>query len=215
MKKTLTAIAFAFPLLAASSATLADYQIRIGMETPQGGSLPKGSISFGNGGAVTPPVEPNEPVPEEPSIPQEPEIEGKTFLYKVTLSNPSTVLYSWLYDTRPLTGSPLSCGDTYNPNCFVIASGPGVVAITYMGTDVNYTKNFPVGDSIVVKSGLYNTSTDCFFLSNLTSYIDATTVQIKLAYKCPFDSLPRPAKVESPSTVEPQFTVSFYKNNEE
>jgi len=67
MKKSLTAIAFALPLLAVSTVSLAEYQMRIGMETPQGGSLPKGSISFGNGGDVTAPVEPSEPT--EPAIP--------------------------------------------------------------------------------------------------------------------------------------------------
>lgn len=71
MKKSLTAIAFALPLLAASSFTLADYQIRIGVETPQGGSLPQGSISFSNGGAVTPPVEPSAPANPDPFEPED------------------------------------------------------------------------------------------------------------------------------------------------
>ncbi len=72
MKKSLTAIALALPLLAVSTLTLADYQIRIAMETPQGGSLPQGSITFGNGGAVTPPVEPSEPAIEDPFEPVNP-----------------------------------------------------------------------------------------------------------------------------------------------
>lgn len=69
MKKSILtlAIAVAFPLATTSTLTLADYRMHIGMETPQGGSLPKGSITFGNGGVVTPPIEPIEPT--EPSIP--------------------------------------------------------------------------------------------------------------------------------------------------
>lgn len=212
MKKTLTAIAFALPLLAVSTVSFAEYQIRIGMETPQGGSLPQGTISFGNGGAVTPPVEPTEPEPEEPSIPQEPEIEGKTFLYKATLgSTLSTGSSNYLYPTQPLSGSPLLCGENYNANCFVISAGVGFVVFTYQGTDVNYAKNFPIGDLIVVKSGLFNTTAECPFISNNSIYIDSTILQVKLTYRCLPGSLPYPAKIESPATVDPRFSVSFYK----
>jgi len=71
MKKTLTAIAFALPLLAVSTFSLAEYQMRIAMETPQGGSLPKGTIKFGNKDAVTPPVEPSEPAIPDPFEPED------------------------------------------------------------------------------------------------------------------------------------------------
>lgn len=74
MKKSILtlAIAVALPLATTSTLTLADYRMHIAMETPQGGSLPQGSITFGNGGAVTPPVEPTEPSNPEPVQPEEP-----------------------------------------------------------------------------------------------------------------------------------------------
>lgn len=70
MKKTILAIALALPVLANTTLAHAEYIMHIAMETPQGGSLPQGSISFGNAAVVTPPVtEPSITEPVEPSIP--------------------------------------------------------------------------------------------------------------------------------------------------
>lgn len=66
MKKTILAIALALPVLATTTLAHAEYIMSIGMETPQGGSLPQGSISFSNAAVVT-----------EPTIPVLPDLYGK------------------------------------------------------------------------------------------------------------------------------------------
>lgn len=69
MKQSLLAIALA--TIALSSTAQAAYVYKLPLEVAGGGSLPNGTISFGNGGATTPTV-PTEPEPE-PVDPFEPE----------------------------------------------------------------------------------------------------------------------------------------------
>lgn len=209
MKNTLTKIfATSIITLVASTAAQAEYFIKIGTEVKDGGSLPNGSISF----VTKPVIEPEAPL-EVPKDEQPEEIAGKDFLYKVALGSQSTTASSYLFPNQPLAGSPLSCGDNNPSNCFVIGAGASTIVMTYQGTDANYAKNFPIGDSIIVKSEYFNTSTNCVIAGNNSYYTDKITRNVQVAYKCDAGSLPLPSKVESPSTVNYQFSISFYKDS--
>lgn len=101
MKKSILtlAIAVALPLATTSTLTLADYRMHIGMETPQGGSLPQGSITFGNGGKVTPPVEPSEPEVVDPFEPVNPACDPFAFGYPGNSTGKDlSVLENWYQD---------------------------------------------------------------------------------------------------------------------
>lgn len=69
MKKSLLAIALA--TIALSSTAQAAYVYKLPLEVAGGGSLPNGTISFGNGGATTP-VEPSEPEVIDPFAQENP-----------------------------------------------------------------------------------------------------------------------------------------------
>ena len=67
MKKSLLAIALAITSITAQ----AGYVYQLPLEVAGGGALANGSITFGNGGAVTPPVEPSEPTIPDPFEPED------------------------------------------------------------------------------------------------------------------------------------------------
>lgn len=70
MKQSLLAIALA--TIALSSTAHAAYVYKLPLEVAGGGSLPNGTITFGNGGATTPtvPTEPEPIDPDEPIVPE-------------------------------------------------------------------------------------------------------------------------------------------------
>lgn len=70
MKHSILATAIA--LVALSSTAQAAYIYKLPLEVAGGGSLPNGTISFGNGGGATTPVEPAEPEVIDPFEPENP-----------------------------------------------------------------------------------------------------------------------------------------------
>lgn len=215
MNNKFTKTLLALSLISCTTFANATYTLYLPAENDRGGPLEKGTIKFvtKTESNPTPPVVDVPEIPEEtPEEPTEPEVPGKDFLYKVALGSHSTTASSFLYPNQALTGSPLSCGDRNTGNCFVVGAGAGMVVMTYQGTDASYATNFPIGDLIVVKSGLFNTTTECNLNGNNSYYTDTIVRNVQISYKCPAGSLPLPTKAESPATVNAQFSVSFYKN---
>lgn len=108
MKKSILAIALALPLATSSTLTLADYRMHIAMETPQGGALPKGSITFGNGGVVTPPVEPTEPEVVDPFEPEDKRCDPFAVGYPGNSTGKDLTYGSW-YNNKALGLEYRSC----------------------------------------------------------------------------------------------------------
>lgn len=73
MKKTIRSLLVSLPFLIAAAPSFAGFELRIPMEVAGGGSMPNGSITFGNK-AETPPetVEPTEPEVVDPFEPENP-----------------------------------------------------------------------------------------------------------------------------------------------
>ncbi|WP_146136252.1 hypothetical protein [Pseudomonas simiae] len=207
-------LAFALSLITCSISNAA-YVIHIPTEVKNRGSLPDGSISFvkpsdgGNNGGGETPVEPE--VPVEPEKPVE---DTKTLLYTVSMGAGNNSTNTFSFSNPNLTGSPLSCGDM-TTNCFFINAQAGTVVYRYLGLTPHFENTFHHPEAIVVKSGYFNTSSDCSLTSKSIGIWDKAGTSLTLTYSCEAGSLHYP--IQPPYTAEKnpltdvKMTVDFYK----
>lgn len=106
MKQSLLAIALA--TIALSSTAHAEYVYKLPLEVANGGSLPNGTISFGNGGGATTPVEPTEPEVIDPFEPENPACDPYAAGYPGNSTGKDLIWGVW-YDNSYTDGS------TYRP----------------------------------------------------------------------------------------------------
>ncbi len=213
MKNTITTI-FALTLLA-SATVQASYVIYVPTEVKLGGSLPDGTISFvkptdgGNNGGGETPVEPE--VPVEPEKPVE---DTKTLLYTVSMGAGNNSTNTFSFSNPNLTGSPLSCGDM-TTNCFFINAQAGTVVYRYLGLTPHFENTFHHPEAIVVKSGYFNTSSDCSLTSKSIGIWDKAGTSLTLTYSCEAASLHYP--IQPPYTADRnpltdvKMTIAFFK----
>ncbi|WP_405126100.1 hypothetical protein ACI51W_03600 [Pseudomonas marginalis] len=105
MKKSLLAIALA--TIALSSTAQAAYVYKLPLEVAGGGSLPNGTISFGNGGNTSP-VEPSEPEVIDPFEPENPACDPYAVGYPGNSTGKDLVNGSW-YSNKDLGFEYRSC----------------------------------------------------------------------------------------------------------
>lgn len=95
-------------LLALTSTVQAAYVYKLPLEVAGGGSLPNGTISFGTGGDVTPPVEPSEPAIEDPFEPVNPACDPWAVGYPGNSTGKDLTFGSW-YSNKALGVEYRSC----------------------------------------------------------------------------------------------------------
>lgn len=199
--------------LLASATVQAAYVIHIPTEAKLGGHLADGSILFkgnagGNGGGETP-VE-----PEVPVEPEKPVDDIKTLLYTVSLGSGNNSGSTFSFSNPNLAGSPLSCGDM-TTNCITINSTTGTVTYRYMGHTPHFENTFYHPDAIVLKSGYFNTSSDCNLTSKSVGTWSGDGTNVSLIYSCGAGSIHPPIQPPYTADVNPltdvKMTIAFFK----
>lgn len=211
-----TKLSIAILLATISNISHAAYVMHIPTEAKLGGHLADGSIIFkGNAGGGTGGVQPVDPVePETPEEPEKPVEDTKTLLYTVSMGAGNNSTNTFSFSNPNLTGSPLSCGDM-TTNCFFINAQAGTVVYRYLGLTPHFENTFYHPDAIVVKSGYFNTSSDCSLTSKSIGIWDKAGTSLTLTYSCEAGSLHYP--IQPPYTADRnpltdvKMTVEFFK----